>query len=119
MNSDPEEIAGLSRLLQETGYIVQTVGSAAELRNRLSEKTCAAVIMDIDSVAVDNRIIRDLASAFPTIPVLCISKKRFHPELGDSIRNHIYACLAKPVDPDELSYWLKCIREDDRESTVG
>jgi two-component system response regulator GlrR len=119
VNADPEESAGMSRLLQETGYIVQTVGSATELRNRLSKKGCIAVIMDIDSVAVDNRTIRDLASAFPAIPFLCISKERFHPQLGDSIRNHIYACLTKPIDPDELSYWLKCIREDDRKSTAG
>ena len=119
MNADPEERAGIFRLLQEAGCIAQTVGSPAELKNRLSEKGCVAVIMDIDSVAVDNRTIRDLASAFPTIPFLCISKERFHPQLRDSIRNHIYACLTKPIDPDELSYWLKCIREDDRELTVG
>lgn len=119
MNAGPEEGAALSRLLQETGYIVQTVGSATELRNRLSEKGCMAVIMDIDSVGVSNRTIRDLASVYPTIPVLCISKERFHPELGDSIRNHVYACLTKPIDPDELNYWLKCIQEDDRGLTVG
>jgi len=78
----------------------------------LKDKACIAVIMDIDSVAVDNRAIRELASDFPAIPFLCISKERFHPELKDSIRNYIYACLTKPVDPDELSYWIKCIRED-------
>jgi hypothetical protein len=39
--------------------------------------------------------------------------------LRDSIRDHIYACLTKPIDPDELVYWLKCIREDDRSLTVG
>jgi len=32
--------------------------------------------------------------------------------LKDAIRNHIYACLTKPVDMDEITYWLRCIRED-------
>jgi hypothetical protein len=27
--------------------------------------------------------------------------------------------LTKPIDPDELNYWLKCIREDDQSLTVG
>ena len=119
LNADPEESAVISRLLQEAGCIAQTLCSPAELKNRLSTKGCIAVIMDIDSVAVDNRTIRDLASAYPAIPFLCLSKERLHPELKDSIRDYIYACLTKPIDPDELSYWLKCIREDDRSLTVG
>lgn len=119
VNADPEESAGISRLLQEAGCIAQTLTSPAELKNRLSMKGCIAVILDIDSVAVDNRTIRDLAASFPTIPFLCISKERFHPQLGDSIRNHIYACLTKPVDADEVNYWLRCIRKDDREQPVG
>jgi two-component system, NtrC family, response regulator GlrR len=119
VNADPAESADISLQLQAAGCVTQAAGSPAELRNQLSEKSCIAVIMDIDSVAVDNRTIRDLVSAFPTIPFLCISKERFHPELRDSIRNHIYACLTKPIDPDELTYWLRCIRADDREPTVG
>lgn len=118
VNADPEESASICRLLQEADYTAQTLNSPAELKDRLREKGCMAVIMDIDSVAVDNRTIRELASMFPAVPFLCISKERFHPQLKDSIRNHIYACLTKPIDPDELSYWLKCIRADDRSLTV-
>ena len=119
MNADPEESAGISFLLKETDFSAQSVASPSELKKKLKDAIFMAVIIDLDSVAVDNRTIRDLASAFPSIPFLCISKERFHPELRDSIRNHIYACLTKPIDPDELGYWLKCIREDDRGLTVG
>jgi DNA-binding NtrC family response regulator len=117
--SDPEEAAGLSHLLQEADCTTHTVGSPAELKKRISEKAVMAIIMDLDSVAIDNRTIREIASAFPTIPLLCFSKERVHPELKDSIRDHIYACLTKPIDPDELRYWLKCIRKDDLDLTVG
>ena len=56
--------------------------------------------------------LRELAADFPATPFLCISRDRVHPELKDAIRNHIYACLTKPVDMDEITYWLRCIRED-------
>jgi two-component system, NtrC family, response regulator GlrR len=119
MNSDPEESTGISFLLEEADFSTQSVASPAELKKRMKEASFMAVIIDLDSVTVDNRTIRDLASQFPTTPFLCLSKERFHPELKDSIRDHIYACLTKPIDPDELGYWLKCIREDDRSLTVG
>jgi DNA-binding NtrC family response regulator len=119
MDADPEEIAGISHLIKEADFDALAVTSASELKKKLKDASFIAVIMDLDSVAVDNRSIRDLALQFPTIPFLCISKERFHPELKDSIRDHIYACLIKPIDPDELNYWLKCIREDDRSLTVG
>jgi DNA-binding NtrC family response regulator len=118
-NTDPEERASIFRLLQEADYTAETFNSPTELKNRLRQKSCIAVIMDIDSVAADNRTIRELASSYPATPFLCISKERFHPQLSESIRNHIYACLTKPIDPDELGYWLKCVREDGREPTVG
>jgi DNA-binding NtrC family response regulator len=119
VNADSEERPAISRLLHEAGCLAHTVGSPAELKVILRDKPCMAVIMDIDSVAMNNRTIRELAAAFPAIRFLCLSKERHHPELEDSIRDHIYACLIKPIDPDELNYWLRCIREDDRGATVG
>jgi hypothetical protein len=41
------------------------------------------------------------------------SAKRFHPELQDAIQHHIYACLNKPVDPDELLFWVKSVYEEE------
>jgi DNA-binding NtrC family response regulator len=119
MNRDPEESAAVGLLLQEAGLSACCVGSPFELKHNLREGGFLAVMIDLDSVAVDNRSIRELALQFPAAPFLCISRERLHPELKDSIRDHIYACLAKPVDPAELNYWLKCIREDDRSFPAG
>jgi len=116
MNADPEESAGIAYLLKEADFSTQSVRSSSELKKKLEDASFIAVIMDLDSMAVDNRGIKDLALRFPNISFLCISKERFHPELKDSIRDHIYACLTKPIDPDELKYWIKCIREDDQRS---
>jgi DNA-binding NtrC family response regulator len=119
VNAEPQGGAGISLLLKETDFKIQSVASLTELKKKMKDASFFAVIMDLDSVALDNRSIRDLAYAYPTTPFLCISKERFHPELKDSIRDHIYACLTKPIDPDELGYWLKCIREDEADTTAG
>jgi len=119
MDANPEEIAGISHLLKEADFYTLAVTSASELKKKLKDASLIAVIMDLDSLTLDNRSIKDLALQFPDVPFLCVSKERFHPELKDSIRDHIYACLTKPIDPDELNYWLKCIREDDQSLTVG
>jgi DNA-binding NtrC family response regulator len=119
MNADPEQSAGIAHLLKEADFNTQSVTSSSELKKKLDNASFIAVIMDLDSLTLDNRSIKDLTMQFPTVPFLCVSKERFHPELKDSIRDHIYACLTKPIDPDELKYWLKCIREDDRKPEVG
>jgi DNA-binding NtrC family response regulator len=112
MDADPLGSAGLLALLSGQDYETQRVGSLTELRHTLAKEKFMAVFMDIDSVAVDNRVIRELAADYPATPFLCISRDRVHPELKDAIGNHVYACLTKPVDMDEITYWLRCIRED-------
>lgn len=119
MNVDSEESDSIALLLKQTTFKTQFVAAPSEIKKVLKDASFLAILIDIDSAVVDNRYIKDLASQFPTIPLLFISKDRFHPELKDSIRDHIYACLTKPLDPDELNYWLKCIREDDQGLTVG
>ena len=117
-SADATESAILLELVRAFGGAPQVAGSYAELENRLRERTFHAIIMDIDSLAADNRTIGRLAAASPKVAVLCVSRDRLHPQLQESIRQHVFACLAKPIDPDELGYWLKCIREDGRDHST-
>lgn len=112
VNKDATESEELRALLIREGYQIEVVILLDELRDRLATGSYMAVMLDVDSVPVENRIIRDLALANPGIPILCTSRDRFHPELKDAICYHIFACINKPVDPEELIYWLRCIRED-------
>jgi hypothetical protein len=75
-----------------------------------------AAILDIDSVPLENRTIRALTLSHTATCFLCASKKRLHPDLQDVISNHLFACLRKPVDPEELHYFLNCIRDSETES---
>lgn len=77
---------------------------------------CMAAILDIDSVPLDNRTIRSLTLAYPGTCFFCSSRERFHPDLQDAICYHLFASLHKPVDPDELQYFLNCILEEGSES---
>ena len=103
----------LSDILNSKNYPFTEINDLTSLEEFLESDRYIAVILDIDSVPVDNRTIRNLALKHPGVRFLCTSKDRFHPELKDAICYHIYACLNKPVDPDELLFWVKCIYEEE------
>ena len=94
-----------------------TTDSIKELKICLGKSDYLAVIIDIDTVSIDNRCIRELTLKYPNVYFFCLSKDKFHPELQDAICYHIYACLNKPVDPQELLFWLKCVNEEKKIST--
>ena len=103
----------LADILNSKDYPLTHANALSSLEEFLSSDQYVAVVLDIDSVPVDNRTIRQLALKYPGVRFLCTSKDRFHPELKDAICYHIYACLNKPVDSDELLYWIKSIYEEE------
>ena len=103
----------LFSILNSKNYPFTVTHALSSLEELFGSDQYVAVILDIDSVPVDNRTIRDLALKFPGVRFLCTSKDRFHPELKNAICYHIYACLNKPVDPDELLFWIKSIYEEE------
>ena len=103
----------ICNILKSHHYPTNAIHSLSELKPCIEKENHIAVIIDIDSVPVDNFTIRNLALKYPGVRFLCTSKDRFHPELKDAICYHIYACLNKPVDPDELVYWIKSIYEEE------
>jgi len=103
----------LSDILNSKNYPFTQAHALSSLEDFLASNQYVAVVLDIDSVPVGNRTIRELAIKYPGVRILCTSKDRFHPELKDAICYHIYACLNKPVDPDELLFWLKSIYEEE------
>jgi DNA-binding NtrC family response regulator len=114
LDAIPNSSEELSNILKSKNYSF-TITDSLLLLEELSESgQYIGVIIDIDSVPVDNRSIRNLALKYPGVHILCTSKDRFHPELKDAICYHIYACLNKPIDPDELLYWIKCIYDEEK-----
>ena len=113
LDADRDNSRKLSNMLTSRGYPVTITRAFSSLEELIESSHYLAVIFDIDSVPVENRKIRDLALKYPGFCFLCTSKDRFHPELKDAICYHIYACMNKPVDPDELLFWIKSIYEEE------
>ena len=109
LDADKGNCRELSNLLKAQDYHVITSHSLAGLPGLIQESSCRAVILDLDTVPINNRQLRDLKKTYPDLYLVAVSGRSFHPELKEAMAAYIYACLCKPVDPDELIYWLKSI----------
>ena len=116
VNTDKKQCRELGELIEKEGYSVSALHSLQNLETYLEENKFQAVIIDIDTVPIDNSMIRKLTLKFPETYFFCLSVQPFHPELQDAICYHIYACLNKPVDEDELFYFLRSIYENENET---
>ena len=112
VTANHEEAQAIGRLLQQAGYKPHVIQELDQVEAIITVTACMAILIDIDSVDVSNRTLREMTLQFPDVCFLCTSKDRFHPELKDAICYHIYACINKPIDPDELLYWMKSIQEN-------
>ena len=113
-NKDQRE--AFCELLKESPFKARVLDSSHKLEHHIKHTGCRAVFWDIDTVPVDNRTMRALTLKFPNVYFFCLSKHAIHPELRDAISRHIYACLNRPIDMDELYYWLGSIEENEANS---
>ena len=113
ITKDQKEGNQLKSLLSKHKYHLKPCSHLENIEKEVKENTCKTIILDLDSISLDNRTIKELSLQYPQINFLCISKDQLHPELKDAICYHIYACLKKPLDPDELLYWLRCFEDND------
>ena len=86
--------------------------SLVKLEKNIRRASRHVVILDLDIFPVDNLFIRNLRRQYPGACIIALSSRSFHPELKEAMSKHIYACLGKPVDTEELIYWTRSICED-------
>ena len=98
-------------LLQELNYSTTLISSLKDLEPELKKDSKVAVILDLDTVPVNNQFLRGLRKTHPQLDILGISELSFHPGLEEVIGSHLLACLVKPLDAEELCFWLKSISE--------
>ena len=108
---DPDEQQGrtLCDMLTANDYTAISMNSLVNMNRYIEENDCRALILNLDKVATTNKIFRDLKRKRPLLNIIAFSKRQFHPELEEALREYISVCLGKPVDSDELVYWLKTI----------
>ncbi|MGD9972377.1 MAG: hypothetical protein AB7S77_04895 [Desulfatirhabdiaceae bacterium] len=113
LSANAEDAADFRNQVEKDNYRTETYATLSDLADGLAANPCLAVILDTDSIALDNSMIRNLNTSHPTVYFLLASRVRFHPELKESISKILYACLKKPADFDEISYLLKSFRYAD------
>jgi DNA-binding NtrC family response regulator len=111
VSADAREIENLHLMLSEDRRMSAVYRRLEELMDGLGRDDRLAAIIDIDTVRLTNRNVRNLAGRFPEVSIFCISTARLHPHLQDAMTRHIRACLVKPVDPDELRFWLRSMHD--------
>ena len=109
VDENKSESEKLCSLLQQENYQTLCLNSLADLPKRVQETPFSVVILDLDNLPVNNQFIRQLKRQKENLCIMGLSSRPFHPELKEALSTHLYACLAKPVDTDELLYWLKSI----------
>jgi len=112
LDPDEQQRRNLCDLLTAYKYTAISVNSLVNMGHYIEENDCRALILNLDKVAVTNKVFRELKTKKPLLNIIALSKRQFHPELEEALREYISVCLAKPVDSDELVYWLKTIFEN-------
>lgn len=105
---DPSEAELLCAILDRSGYAPLRLGSLAGIEAFMEGRGCGVLILDLDLREITNAVLRRLRRKHP-LTVIALSRQQFHPELEESLRHHIYACLGRPADPEELLYVLKSV----------
>ena len=109
VDGDKKSCSAMCNLLEAHQYCGIPCYALANVQGLIEHNSCRALILDLDTVPVDNRSFRDLKKTNPGLYIVAVSSRQFHPELKEALATYIYACLCKPVDPDELIYLVKSI----------
>ncbi len=107
VDADKEQCRKLCSLLEQENYETVGLHSLPDLEEAIRKTSRGAVILDLDSLTVDNRFIKEFKRQYPSVPIMALSSSSYHPELEQSMSDYICACFKKPPDPDEIIYGIK------------
>ena len=111
VDADVQYCRELCALLEQANIPVAPLYSLEDLPEHLRREQVGVLIVDLDTLPVDNNFFRNLKKQNPDLHILCLSSRTYHPGLQEAMGSHIYASLAKPLNSEELFYWLKAISE--------
>ena len=109
LDANKKNCRELCAMLDEQNYKIVPKHSLNDLSKFIHEISCRLLILDLDSISVDKNLFRKLKRNNPSLYIVGLSSRPFHPELEEAMSRHIYACLSKPVDEEELVYWVNSL----------
>ena len=114
VNADVEQCQELCTVLETEHFRTTAVHSLRALEGEVKEGGCRVLILDLDSLPVDNLLFRSLKRKNPGVHIIGLSSRPFHPELEEAMSRYISSCLSKPVDWEELLYWLRSVCPEEK-----
>ncbi len=109
LDANKNQCRTLCAVLEEWHYKAIPVYTLLSLEGYIKESASPVVIIDLDTLPVEKRTFRKLKRLKPSLCIMGLSSLPFHPELEEAMSSHIYACLKKPVDEEELIFWIKSL----------
>ena len=110
-DADKQNRRATCALLEQANIPVASMNTLKVLAGHLKRESIAVLIIDLDNLPVNNNFFRTLKKQYPNLHILCLSSHTHHPGLEEAMGVHICASLAKPLNSEELFYWLKAISE--------
>jgi DNA-binding NtrC family response regulator len=111
VDADKRHCQELCALVKQASFPVAPLYSLEDLHKHLRKEQVEVLIVDLDTLPVGNNFFKTLKKQNPKLYILCLSSRTYHPGLQEAMGSHIYASLAKPLNTEELLYWLKAISE--------
>lgn len=111
VDADKQNCRELCALLEQANVPVAPLYSLEDLSEHLKKEPVGVLIIDLDTLPVNNNFFRSLKKQYSNLHILCLSSRTYHPGLEEAMGSHICASLAKPLNSEELFYWLKAISE--------
>jgi DNA-binding NtrC family response regulator len=112
LDRDADQCKRLRLFLEKSEYDVTTMEALTGVNDYLETHDCRAAIFNLDTISVNNKILRKVKRKNPQMSIIALSIRQYHPELEEAMREDISVCLGIPVDFDELIYWLASIYEN-------
>lgn len=108
---DEDQSTILCSILEGAGYEPFSVSSLTEATANLKKEPHSALIIDLDHSSPDNRLLKELRQEHPSLCLVGLSSRSFHPEFEEALTRYIDACFVKSAGYEELLYWLKAVFE--------
>ena len=109
LDANKKQCQGICSFLHELNYRATPMYSVKDMSEFIQGNHCGLLILDLDTIEVDKTLFRKLKRNKPSLSIVGLSSRSFHPELEEAMSSHIYACLSKPLDEEELIFWVKSL----------
>src|SRR5512139_968407 len=85
VDANRQDCLALCAALERERYPVAAHHSLLNLGGEIGRRGYRVIILDLDTLPVDNRLCRELRKSNPELRIISLSNRPFHPELEESM----------------------------------